>query len=499
MSTNDNAYEIERFGDRVRWMGRHLKKTDKVRRPADDTANIYECIIDLRIQEDPNRKDQAAREFASKKTWDRCIAGNYRIKHKIVRGLLDVFPELTEDMVTCPSYEEFERKTTLLLSTHARWTRAIECMAKERDTLAQIAKRYYDAAGIDNDNTSPLITHKQWVIPRPIEMSQTSPVSTFKFGAPAPATANLDSLNLSYVELKSRNNVRRPFNGDCYRLMSIRRVGDNIEFDFQNTQYFDYVNTCEILGVELADQYIAHQSSTDGKAGTSWVPTQSQLARRGPAASAFDFGNRAAFVGVNCLLMIRNYSTGQDGRKSHKFYFHDRGESTLEAQNTLHVVPAGGHQPLEEAFGNKLDVSLWRTAVREFCEELFDKKEMTHSKADGGDFLERNEVKAQLKAFIFSGAARFFFMGVGLDPVTTKPEVLVAIVVDWPKAQMAGGKEALAIKSNYEGSARPMDLTRAALQEFLDHPHPPKPWLPAGRACIELALRHYDFLMGEDA
>lgn len=197
--------------------------------------------------------------------------------------------------------------------------------------------------------------------------------------------------------------------------------------------------------------------------------------------------------------MLRNHSEGDAGRRSNKFYFHHRDEKTLEAQNTLHVVPAGGHQPCEEAFGNDLDVSLWRTAVREFCEELFDKQDVIKAKRDRIDFLERKEVLAQIKAFIHSNAAQFYLLGIGLDPLTTKPEVLVAIVVDWPKARMAGGKGDLAMPGNYEGKAIPKDLSRKALKEILEHPHPNKPWLPAGRACIELALQHYDLLMGDNA
>lgn len=487
MPKKDNCYDIERFGDRVNWMARHLQHNEKARLPTATSAEVHRCIVDL------------GHEIGVERTWQRYTKAKAPIPHTVVKGLLDVFPDLTEDMVTCRAYAEFERKTEALTKCHMRWNAAIRCMAAERTELAAVAKRYYVAAGVDEAPSFPLVVRKDWIPAMPIEMTQTSPVVNFRRGSPASKVARLDGINIDYVEMKARNSSRRPTNGDCYRLMNIRRVETSLEFDLQDTCYFDYINTCEILGIEIADQYLSHQSNVGFEGTFVCMPDSAMLPRRGDPRLIFDFGNRAAFAGVNCFLMIRNFSNGPDGCKKHKFYFHNRTENTLEAQNTLHVVPAGGHQPCEEAFGNQKDVSLWRTAVREFCEELFNKEDAAEAKRDGQDFLERKEVRGQLGAFINSGAAQFYLLGVGLDPLTTKPEFLVAIVVDWPKAQRAGGSDVLKIEANYEGTAIPHDLSREALREILDNPPWGKPWLPAGRACIELAIQNYDYLMKEDA
>jgi hypothetical protein len=507
MPKNDNSYKIERFGDRVLWMGRHLQKNYMSKLRTEQPSEIYDAIIKLRMERDQKQDNEAIYELGTKKTWQRCIYHDHAVPYRVVKGLLDIFPELTEDMVICPAYADFELKTEALKKHHSRWKAAVEYMAKDRATLAAIAKRYYTAAGVDEAPNFPLVMRKDWIIPKPIVMNETSPAVTFILGDPAPKVANLDGMNIDYVDLKARNTGRRPYNGDCFRLMDIRRVGDALEFDFQDTCYFDYINTCEILGVELSDQYLNCTAYNEIRNSSSWIPNRTEMPRRGAPQRVFDFSNRAAFLGVNCLLMIRNYSEGDDGQKRNIFYFHDRGESTLEAQNTLHVVPAGGHQPYRVAFrNNETDASIQRTAVREFCEELFNKEEMAEAKATGGDLLESKEIRGQIKAFIKSKAAKFFLLGVGLDPLTTKLEALVAIVVDWPTAQRNGGRDDLEIKLNYEGEVIEWDLSRKALKEILERPYRDKKhpnrymhWLPAGRACIELALQHYDFLMGDNA
>ena len=49
-------------------------------------------------------------------------------------------------------------------------------------------------------------------------------------------------------------------------------------------------------------------------------------------------------------------------------------------------------------------------------------------------------------------------------------------------------------QTNYEGKATYVDLSQQTLLENADM-NRPLPLLPAGKACLMLAAKHYDFLM----
>jgi hypothetical protein len=75
--------------------------------------------------------------------------------------------------------------------------------------------------------------------------------------------------------------------------------------------------------------------------------------------------------------------------------------------------------------------------------------------------------------------------------LTTKPEILAAIVVDWQKIEMHAE---LRIETNYEGEATYHDLSHdeLLLQATMARR---KPMLPAGKAALLLAAKNFDFLV----
>src|SRR5262249_7066226 len=161
-------------------------------------------------------------------------------------------------------------------------------------------------------------------------------------------------------------------------------------------------------------------------------------------------------------------------------------------QNVIAVVPAGGHQPHAAAYGDDKEVSLWRTVVREFCEELFDKEDAVRSRRHGESFLDLPEVKEYVDVLFRKGNAKVFLMGAGLDPVTTKCEFMIAIVVDWEKASR---KMELRVDENYEGEVRFIDLTPDNLIREANIPRSGKAMYPSSKACLLLGAQHFDFLL----
>jgi hypothetical protein len=278
---------------------------------------------------------------------------------------------------------------------------------------------------------------------------------------------------------------RRLTNGPTFRLSSINPSDDAPGLTFSPDHYYNYINTCEALAAELADAW---------KRGSNIGP--SDLSLRGESNRIFDLRWRSAFPGVNCLLVLKDYFDGNHSdetlRAQDKFLMRKRGQSTLEAQNTWHVVPAGGHQPVSEDFESDIEQLIWWTAVREFIEELFDKEEAAELRERGQDFLSLPEVRPFIKQiFRKPKVAKVFYLGMGFDPVTTKPEILVCIVINWRAISAVDWRavtnqpfKGLRIVGNCEGKIHWREFTRERLLAEAKRPHEKGSVLPAGAACL---------------
>jgi hypothetical protein len=401
----------------------------------------------------------------------------------LIRALTLVYPDMTPEVLTLPTFAEFEEATRHIKAARDRWVAATKHITHHRAQLADLGKRYHSA--VDELPSFPLIGKRSWILAKPQELTEDDPLPKRDLLTIDPPPPHLEGLNIGYQAIATRALERRRlrWNGDSYRVISVANVEERLDFTFGPTTYFNYVDSLEAMAAELADFALSNPGI---------LP--SELPRRGPPDRIFDFRQRPAFAGVNCILFLKNYYRGNASKSRvsapHQFVLHDRRGDALEARNTFHVVPAGGHQPAKE-FGNNKEWAIWRTIVREFCEELFNKEEANKLIKGGGDFIEHPEIKPLIDLFFRKPAAKVFLLGIGLDPMTTKPEILAAIVVDWQKVTAA---VELHIETNYEGTAKFIDLSHADLLEQAAMPRS-KPLLPAGKAALLLAAEHFDFLM----
>jgi hypothetical protein len=408
---------------------------------------------------------------------------------------------MTREVLAEPSFATFSQYASPIGEARTRWAKAAEFMTKNRGPLAALGKRYHRS--VDDEPDFPLVTKRGWLLKEPALISAHSPLPTRNDYARSAAPYRLEGLNTEYLSIKHRVSAgnRRPTNGDAYRVLAIDSDGNDLKFTFGPMGYHDYINSCEALGAELSDLFISRKLINREDLEDSEIPV---LPHRGKPSDVYDFNRRSAGAGINCILLLKNYFTGSYSKRlemKRKFVLHNRGTKTLEAQNTVHVVPAGGHQPMVKDFGDDKELSIWRTAIREFCEELFNKEDAAKVQSHGEEFLELPEIRPLVEAFFGpKGAAKVYLLGVGLDPVTTKPEILVAIVVDWLSAsnQYLAHSNALSLKveANYEGEVSFIDLTRDNLLREALRPRQGATVLPAGAACMLMAARHYDFLMG---
>lgn len=248
--------------------------------------------------------------------------------------------------------------------------------------------------------------------------------------------------------------------------------------------YFAYYNTCELLAYEWADWF--YRLHTYGKARGEGEYTPDRRLRRAIGGDVEDFNNRCAFIGVNTLF-VTSWDGGDDF-----FYIHERGvatggedEETAEARNTKHVVPAGGFQPTSTGGDDypSRDRCLKATILREFAEELLDMNQE--------EFAEKIREKRFDQVFPTShfldledeGFIAVYLLGMGLDALTLKPEVLTAIVANRNKLEEGFDEW----KPNWEGKLRAVELTADSLSDWITHDQ----MLPAGAGCLALFRSKY--------
>jgi hypothetical protein len=474
MALGSKKHPIERFGERAKWLVSNLEPDANCSGPIHNLTDLWLAVARA-MQLDPSR---------SERTWKRSIASSddYAVPDAICKGLLRVYPDVPAETLLAKSFADFESHAVSIVAARSRWTEAVRYLARNRAIVAEIGKRYHRA--VDDDPDFPIIVKKGWILPKPVELTENSPLPTFDpFVKELPAS-RLEGLNVDFVSLRASSMKRQPINTDSYRVLDVQPRSGRLNVTFGTTQYYQMVNTCEAMGAELADFV---------RQNPGQVPTL--LKHRGAPASVFDFKRRSTYAVVACLLLIKNYSRNVFSalRFRNKFMLHERGDDTLESQNTVAVVPAGGHEPTAANYGDDTELSIWHTVVREFCEELFNKEVAATVRRDGESFLDLAEVKPYVDAFFRSDVARVYLMGAGLDPVTTKCEFLITIVADWRRART---KMEFTIAPNWEGKVSPIDLSKANLLREANRVRQGKPLYPSSKACLLLAAQHYDLLMG---
>lgn len=466
---------IEKLRSRIEWMLEHLPHNEDVTitKPR-STSDVYRAIGEIR-----------GFRLVKEPTWRKYLEGSVAAPLDIIAGLLILYPNMPADTLVIEAFEDFEKSVAGISSAVTRWTAATRVVADNRRELAILGKRYH--ADVDASPDFPLITERGWLPSGPIELFESDPVERLEFSIPDADNLQLEGLPGRYVSIKQQmlTGGRQLINGPTFRLNSIKGDQDSVRFVFSPGHYYNYINTCEVLAAELADAWTPDVTSLEG-----------ELPIRGHPARIFDLQWRSAFPGINCLLVLKNFFQGvnsdENRRTKDVFLMHQRGQATLEAQNTWHVVPAGSHQPVSEDFESDIEQSVWRTAVREFIEELFDKEEATALRRTGSDFLSLPEVHPFVSnIFRRPNVARVFYLGCGFDPVTTKPEILMCIVVNWRMVMAFDWRDVtdkpfdgLKISENYEGHIQYRAFSRERLKAEANRPHDKGSVLPAGAACL---------------
>lgn len=198
------------------------------------------------------------------------------------------------------------------------------------------------------------------------------------------------------------------FDGVIYRLVDADLSPDVKRMVFTRSSYFAYLDTCEVLAFE------AQLSSA--------LRRRPSYRRR--LRDPFDFQNRVASLGIDTLTIRR------DGDRA-GFFLHRRDpRQVVNNASLLGVIPAGEFAPSDvssEAVSRDLD--LWKNIMREYAEEMLG---VDDAQGQGGRWIDYSAESPywELEMARATGQLRVKVLGLGVDPLPWKPELLTACVID---------------------------------------------------------------------
>ncbi|MER6354639.1 hypothetical protein ABT186_23175 [Streptomyces sp. NPDC001634] len=369
-----------------------------------------------------------------------------------------------------------------------------------REAAATNPKRIIAAAISHHDHERrdrgiPLLTQEGWIPSGPLPLQQVlleyveDPGSDYLHQARAqlihywPTAAGQPTRR--YSDAVQRYD--RPgsfFDGTSYRLLGVQPSDHSPKLTFTTTQYWDHFDTGEALLFEAAWQREHSFSDEIDGPFRQWL------------GDPFDLSRRSGIPGINTLTVRRS----PDGLM---FYLVQRG-NVATAMGTVHVIPAGEFQPSRDGAPHPEELKIEATMVREYVEEMLDHKEARDPALPPID-VAQDEPYHPIYDEISSGRASAWYLGIGLYPVTWKPEILTVCVFDreefdtlFAKMQKTGQEgtiigpdervEFAGINYDFKED-RPykgIPFTEKSVKHYATHPGT----LPAGRACLSLAWRH---------
>lgn len=307
---------------------------------------------------------------------------------------------------------------------------------------------------------------------------------------PRPGKLADDYNSLSEAILALENPDREKFvSNPSYSLSKISGKAP-LKLLFERAEYFDYINCGELLALETIRQAVRTPEHQGGDQQRYLASFDRRLPLRDSVGEWNAVSFRPSLAGVNVLTIFvdrnKGVATFPMMHRSH----------TGSAAGTFHVVPAGEFQPTNNSPAAWRDhCTLWQTVLREFSEELLLDDE---AKSGGLDMraLAARERMVPLVQLMRSGDWKTYFLGMGLDPLTLKPELLLVSIIDlWRFIEAVSlpppGRRLP--EKNSEGEIRTGPhgwgevLSASNLSRYRDDPIT----LPAASGCIELLQRRW--------
>jgi hypothetical protein len=299
--------------------------------------------------------------------------------------------------------------------------------------------------------------------------------------------------SLDFVSiLKSLPESGKIYNGFTYRLIET----DGTSFKFCPGRYYDYLNSCEYLGFELATTIIKNptiKSKLDqgGKdsinevvdillANPTYLPLRSN-------SELFDFNARSTAFGTTTFTIVKR------SRKPAQFIMNRRSHKLSETPGLLHVIPAGTFQSNfpTDSFHTQ-EFSFTENIVREFIEELIDDRQL---RGNPQLVFTRNDMFSEAglafhKIVYESNNMDLLYLGTVIDPINLKPEILTVFIIhEAYLCLICGGILNPSWETESEGIEL-YELSKQTISSLLSN----NLLVPTGKAHLLLVLKHLDYL-----
>ncbi|MGH3772717.1 MAG: helix-turn-helix domain-containing protein [Pseudonocardiaceae bacterium] len=402
-----------------------------------------------------------------------------------------------EDLGLSPGRPRAELDTAVAVD-QARWRQERRWLNQHRSELARLAVELYPAEHRVPD--TPLIAAPGWIPGEPVGLRSLrltldeQPHGVAIDGSEAetlltrPLCAPEQRFDRYTSAMRHVDPPRLFESRPSYRLLGERLSAGTLHFGL--AAYFDKIDVSEALGHEVAIACLrAHNGvpdSAEALRGERWF--------RDLIGDPFDPARRAIIPGVATLtIRLRRYPAEPS------FLLHWRDPAKVATGGGVYsVIPVGEFQPASVALWDRRnDFDLWRNIVREYSEELLGTPEHDGTRSKPIDY-DSWPLYRELEDAQAAGALVPFFLGLGLNPLTLGATILTVVVIDDDVFDRAFGS---AIRYNEEGeivaigdgrASEGVPFTRDSVRRLLSS----EPLSPGGAACLALAWRHRDRILG---
>lgn len=286
------------------------------------------------------------------------------------------------------------------------------------------------------------------------------------------------------------NRGRRMFNRQAFAFRDYRFGPHDMNptFEVYQSDYFSFQNTCEVLTHELAHAvYSVFKGLPSNELNlleesnekTKRVLDKLILRRK---TDLFNFTNRHIGIGVCAMTIFHNYVEEPGGQPESIFLIHQREKTAnvSEGIGTISVVPAGTYASVNAKNTAAYDLNLSNTVIREYCEELL-------GMSEAGDQKTANIIDDRFNR-LFSQNYKIYFLGIGMDALNTKCEVMACLVIDLKN--YATGRFAHP-NPNDEGQPKIKKFDKANLEYYCES----EDTMPVARDIFKIVHDNFDFFM----
>jgi len=411
------------------------------------------------------------------KAWER-IKDDNELPSDLLKGLCGMYLGLRQEMLVAKSEDEFIELIRPRYDGYHACAQAIGFYEKSRSELHALMHRYYRAK-----NSNPelaVVTAPGWIPDKPILIAGSrgsEPKFQFETDAErSPRRPKVPDLDEAFHEVRQSLSLKSEMtNGETYRPLQVEVTQAGLRLTCGPGFYFDYQDSCEILGAELAGWMLKNPGLVPNPNGTD-LPLRKQV------EDIFNLRNRCAVLGVSTLLIA------VDGNRKGKYFWHERSQEVAVNPGSRSVVPSGTFQPFSANLGSHPgDFNITSTVLREFAEELLGADDFNDAAKHPMSVRDCEQLRPFLSQ-LDEGRATIHFLGIGIDPVTTVPEVLTAMVFRGDLLMRSVLED---FTPNFEGTFGTTPLSVEALQYFARLPNVHS----ASAACASLVAKHYDYLL----